>query len=169
MKIYGVYFFIVFSTLFACGTNTNVQDLTAELDSLKQVNIGLVNQIDSLNNLLQNEKSEVFVFNKASGEKLSVGDSSELLIGLLYNRPSYCDSLFLSIFTNEDSLNYALANPKMQEFQYALPLQSDNGPILATHIKIPILSDEFNVAGGFISMPSSSGNKYIPFQYSYNY
>ena len=156
--------YIVTLFVFCLNSCTEIEEKN-EILALKEENILLKNKLDSINNILLNEKIEPFTVD-VYYQNHKVGDSVVFLVGTLYDRPYLKENIHAGIFPSLEDLENAYRNDSL--FQYQLSFDSTNYNLeTASQFKFENLEKGDYYFGGFYSLYIKNKLSKLPFRYAF--
>lgn len=168
-KIVNIAFLIFLLIFLSCTHDIKGTDNNMRLVDLQNENLSLQKKVDSLLLILNSETTEAIVLNNSHGKKLMEGDSVEVLIGMLYNRQYFIESIGASLITNSDTLDFIRKNRGAYQYQYVKEFGGQNELSASQIFKMPFIEGSIAVICGVLRVRSNTGINYIPIEYDLLY
>ena len=136
-----------------------------EYDSLKVENNRLKLELDSLYSIIKKEEFGLMIFNNSYGKKLNQGDSIDLLVGAMYNRPNYIHKIKLELINDQKLLDSLSNYTGTYDFKYQYDFSNKEEILHDLRTKIPYKSGDIAVIRGEVSIWEDGAIKVIPIEY----
>jgi len=162
-------FIVLFSiALTNCNSESKNANNSFEIDSLKAENLKLKSELDSLYSLIENEKISPVILNGSYGHELKEGDSINLLVGVLYNRPNYLKLAKIELINDQGISDSISLYTGSYDFEYQYDFYKEDNINTEIELKLPYTSGEIAIIRGEITVWQHGALKTIPILYDLN-